>query len=78
MDNVKSNYYYQAFTNAQMTGFDQPFEPASSYTLLSLAYDKYSTPCKVSKLSLPRRPLSWWVIPPWLGRLQMPQPLPYP
>lgn len=49
MDNVKSNYYYQTFTNAQMTGFDQPFEPASSYTLLSLAYDKYSTPCKVSK-----------------------------
>ena len=49
LNNINAARYYQGFTNAQMTGFDQPFEAASQYSLVTLAYDKYNTACKISK-----------------------------
>lgn len=49
LNNINAARYYQPFTNAQMTGFDQPFEAASQYTLVTLAYDKYNTPCKIAR-----------------------------
>lgn len=49
MDNVNAPDYYQAFTNAQMTGFETPFVAGSTYSVLTLGYDKYNTPSEVSR-----------------------------
>lgn len=48
-DDVVANYfsrlnlskYEQDFTSAQMTGFDSKFEGNTSYTIITLGYDKY-------------------------------------
>lgn len=39
----------QDFTNAQLTGFTTEMVPGSSYTVFTLAYDQYGTPCEVSR-----------------------------
>lgn len=49
MDNVNAPDYYQAFTNAQMTGFETPFVAGSTYSVLTLGYDKYNTPSEISR-----------------------------
>lgn len=46
---MNADYYSQPFTNAEMTGFETPFQPATDYTLITLAYDKYNTPCNIGR-----------------------------
>lgn len=41
-----SAVYYDDFTNAQMTGFDEHFKPATSYTVLTVGFDDLGTPCE--------------------------------
>ncbi|GAB6975964.1 hypothetical protein [Prevotella falsenii] len=47
------------FTNAQMTGFDQPFNDNTPYTIITLGYDKYGVACSMSKaeFTTPKKPL---------------------
>ena len=49
------------FTNAQMTGFDEPFKDNTPYTVLTLGYDKYGVACSMSKaeFTTPKKPLVW-------------------
>lgn len=49
LDYNNASSYYQAFTNAQMTGFETPFVAGSDYAVLTLGYDKYNTPCEISR-----------------------------
>lgn len=41
--------YYQNFTNGQMTGFPQSFEPGGSYTIITMGYDRYGVACQASR-----------------------------
>ncbi|MFW5545081.1 MAG: hypothetical protein ACOCN0_07355 [Prevotella sp.] len=50
LDNVNAPDYYQAFTNAQMTGFETPFAAGADYSILTLGYDKYNTPSEISRV----------------------------
>lgn len=47
------------FTNAQMTGFDEPFKDNTPYTIITLGYDKYGVACSMSKaeFTTPKKPL---------------------
>lgn len=47
------------FTNAQMTGFAEPFKDNTPYTIITLGYDKYGVACNMSKAEFktPRKPL---------------------
>lgn len=47
------------FTNAQMTGFAEPFKDNTGYTIITLGYDEYGVACNMSKadFTTPRKPL---------------------
>ena len=54
-DDVAASYFERInatmmqddFTNAQMTGFDEPFKDNTPYTVLTLGYDKYGVACSM-------------------------------
>ncbi len=48
-ENGGSTRYYDDFTNAQMTGFETPFKPNTSYTVLTVGYDDLGTACESRK-----------------------------
>lgn len=48
-ENGKSATYFDDFTNAEMTGFEEHFKPQTSYTVMTVGYDRYGTPCEASK-----------------------------
>lgn len=43
LDQGGSEYYWQDFTNADMTGYS--FKPDVEYTIITVGYDKYGVPC---------------------------------
>ena len=56
-DAVVENYFnqiethtsYDDFTNAAMTGFEFTFKPNTSYSIVTLGYDKYGIACSASR-----------------------------
>lgn len=44
-----SGTYFDDFTNAQMTGFEEHFKANTSYTVLTVGYDDLGTACEASK-----------------------------
>ncbi|MBP3511479.1 MAG: hypothetical protein J6K19_05515 [Prevotella sp.] len=44
-----SQIYWDDFTDATMYGFDEHFKPATSYTVMTVAYDNYGTACEARK-----------------------------
>ncbi len=51
--------YYDDFDNGKMEGFDKPFSDNTSYTILTVGYDKYGIACEASRaeFTTPRKPL---------------------
>ena len=66
-DEVAASYFERTnqtmmqddFTNAQMTGFDQPFKDNTPYTIITIGFDKYGVACNMSKaeFTTPKKPL---------------------
>lgn len=48
-ENGKSATYFDDYTNAQMTGFEERFKDNTSYTVLTVGYDNLGTACEASK-----------------------------
>ncbi|MDD7317311.1 MAG: hypothetical protein SOZ80_03955 [Prevotella sp.] len=51
--------YFDDFTNAQMTGFEEPFSPNANYSLITVGYDQYGIACSMSRadFTTPKKPL---------------------
>lgn len=66
-DDIAASYFERTnqtmmqddFTNAQMTGFDQPFKDNTPYTIITIGFDKYGVACNMSKaeFTTPKKPL---------------------
>lgn len=58
-ERINATMMHDDFTNAQMTGFDEPFKDNTPYTVLTLGYDKYGVACSMSKaeFTTPKKPL---------------------
>lgn len=48
-DRIETYTSYDDFTNASMTGFEFEFKPNSSYSIVTLGYDKYGIACSASR-----------------------------
>lgn len=44
-----SGFFYEDFSEGQMTGFETAFKPDTKYTVLTLGYDKYGVACSASR-----------------------------
>ena len=49
VDRTTGQTYYQDFTNAEMTGFDFEMQANTSYSLVTVAYDRYGVACSTSR-----------------------------
>lgn len=49
-------YYYDNFTDAQMTGFEFAFEPNTEYAVFTMGYDQYGIACSssIARFTTPR------------------------
>lgn len=49
LEKTGETMYFKDFTNAEMYGFEEPFKPATEYTLITMGYDKYGIACSASR-----------------------------
>lgn len=54
-----SSKYYQDFTSGQLSGFTTAFKANTSYTVITMGYDRYGVACKASRaeFTTPKKPL---------------------